>query len=826
MRSIFIAMLSIFLLSGIICAQEAVKDHPRKIITAIRINPEPPVIDGVLNDEIWQKAPSSGNFLQRNPKEANPPSEETKIQLAYDDDAIYVGVTCYDKEPDKIVARLTRRDGWVESDLVSVNLDPYHDHQTGNWFCVNAAGVLNDGQMFNDGWEDSSWNGVWEAKTSINKDGWCAEYKIPYHVLRFSKKDEYVWGMNVIRKICRKDEMDQWVLVGEKDNGWISNFGHIEGIKGINPPKHLEFAPFAVGSSTINSSEENDFFSSAGLDMRYGVTSNISLNATFNPDFGQVESDPAELNLSAFESYLKEKRPFFIEGNTIFSMPSPEMPSSAGTPSLFYSRRIGKQPGYFSIPDNSEVIEQPKSTTILSAVKLSGKTEHKTAFGVINAVTSNEYAQIERIYNDPITGIEQTKQEEFRIEPITNFFIGRIQQDVLKKSKIGATLTAVNRDDVSPSYAGDIDAHFKLGKKDYTVFTRLSGSQTGESDDRKSGYDAFVYLSKWSGVFGGQFFINARSPEFDVNDLGFMDRADIIHSGLHLQAQTEKPHWITQEASANFNIWSGWNYDGINLRKGINFNTWSEIKSPSPIRFYFASINRDFKALDDMGTRGGPLMLIPSHTSYDFGMGTDGRKVVSLEFFGGGMRDDEGKSSHFGCHLDMNINLALGVQIGFGPGYNFGTNFAQWVENVDDNGDDNDDHFVFGELEDKVLDFTTRLNVSFTTNASLQLYLQPFVAVGNYSNFKELARPESYEFIPYANVSDNPDFHIRSLRSNVVFRWEYRPGSVLFIVWSQSRSASFDEADPLMNISKDIKGSFTDDGENVFLIKLNYWLGV
>jgi len=826
MRSICLVILSIFILSSVIYAQEAIRIHPRKATMAVRINPEAPKIDGILDDEIWHKAPSSGEFLQRDPKEGEPPSEETKVQIGYDDDAIYFGITCYDREPDKIIARMSRRDGWTESDMVSVNLDAYHDHQTGNWFCVNAAGVLNDGQMFNDGWEDSSWNGVWEAKTSINKEGWCAEYKIPYHVLRFSEKEEYTWGMNIIRRICRKDEMDLWTLVTKKDNGWISNFGHIEGIRGINPPNHLEFAPFAVGSSAIESdADKNDLFSSAGLDMRYGITSNVSLNVTVNPDFGQIEADPAELNLSVFETYLKEKRPFFIEGSTIFASPSPEMPKAAGVPGLFYSRRIGRQPGMFAIPEGSQVVGQPKATTILSAAKLSGKTEKKTAFGILNAVTANEYADIESKYIDTLTGIEQTRREEFRIEPMTNFFVGRVQQDILKKSNVGATLTAVNRDDASPSYAGDMDAYFKFGKRDYSLYTRLAGSQTGESNDRKSGYDAFIYLSKFSGVLGGQLFLNARSPEFDVNDLGFMDRADIVHTGLHLKADTQKPHWLIQRASANFNAWGGWNYDGVNLRKGINFNTWSELRSPSPIRFYFASIDREFETLDDMETRGGPLMLRPSHITYEFGTGTDGRKPISFELFGGGMRDDKGLNSHFGFHLGMNINLASGMQLGFGPGSNFGTNFAQWIKNVDDDGDGNNDHYVFGELKDRVVDFTTRLDISFTTNASLQLYIQPFIAVGDYSNFKELARPKSYEFIKYNNIGENPDFHDRSLRSNLVFRWEYRPGSTLFLVWSQSRSASFEDANHSLDFS-DIKGSFSDNGKNVFLAKLSYWLGI
>ncbi|MDQ1317772.1 MAG: hypothetical protein QG588_1425, partial [Candidatus Poribacteria bacterium] len=609
----FIVILVIFALSvsGTLRAEEPANAHPEKVITAIRINPQSPVIDGILNDEIWHKAPASGDFCQRNPKEGDKPSEDTKIQIAYDDDAIYIGVACYDKESNKIVSRLTRRDGWVEADWVSVNIDSHHDHQTGNWFCVNAAGVLNDGQMFNDGWEDSSWNGVWEAKTSINEEGWYAEYKIPYHVLRFSKKDEYVWGMNVIRSICRRDERDQWILVGQKDNGWISHFGHIVGIKGINPPNHLEFSPFAVGRSTHSLEKSNDLFSTAGIDMRYGITSNVSLNATFNPDFGQIEADPAQLNLSTFETYFEDKRPFFIEGNTIFSMTYTDMPGVGGIPGLFYSRRIGRQPEQFAIPDGSEIIDQPKSTTIISAVKLSGKTERKTAFGIVNAITANEYAEIDRKYTDS-AGIEQVKREEFRVEPLTNFFVGRVQQDILKKSTIGAMMTAVNRDSVSPAYAGDIDAHLKFGKKDYSIYTRLTGSQTGLTDDRKSGYDAYAYFYKFSGIFGGQFFVNARSSEFNVNDLGFMDRANIIQSGLHLMVKQNKPWHFIQEGGYNFNAWSGWNYDGVNLKKGINLNMWNEFKSKSFIRFFHVGISRDFEALDDMETRGGPLMIRPA----------------------------------------------------------------------------------------------------------------------------------------------------------------------------------------------------------------------
>lgn len=801
----------VIILLGSALAQESSRPHPEKVITAIRVNPTPPVIDGILDDKVWKLAPIADGFMQREPKEGEPPAEDTAFQIAYDDRAIYIGVTCYDKEPDKIIARLTRRDGWVEADWVSINLDTHHDHQTGNWFCVNAAGMLNDGQIFNDGWEDNNWDGVWEAKAAIHDRGWSAEYKIPYHVLRFSSSEKYVWGINALRHISRKNEKDHWILVRHNDNGWISHFGHIEGIQGINPPKHLEFIPFTLGRTTLNP-DKRDLFSSAGLDLRYGITSDISINATINPDFGQVEADPAILNLSVFETFFEEKRPFFVEGSTVFSMPQPDIPGVGGFPQLFYSRRIGRQPGQFPIPENSEVIEIPNSTTILGAAKLSGKTKSKTAFGIMNAVTANEYATIKR--NDAAS-------ERFRIEPLTNLFIGRIQQDMLKKSNIGAMLTAVNRDGVTPSYTGDIDTHLKLQK--YSLFTRFAGSQTGPLNDRKTGYDALVYTYKFSDWYGGQAFLEARSPEFDVNDLGFMDRADKIQAGTHLYIQRQKPWLIARKSGFNINLWSSWNYDGINLAKGINLNNWNELKNSG---FFMYGISREFEALDDLETRGGPLMVRPAHIWGWLALDTDGRKMVSLHSFNHGSRSDDGRNREYNIKVSVDIRPVSNIQFSIGPNYHAESRFAQWIKNVDDDGDGKQDHYVFGKLKSQVLDFTTRLSVSFTTNLSLQLYLQPFIAVGDYSDFKELARPESYEFIPYTELDFNPDFSQRSLRSNAVLRWEYRPGSALFFVWSQSRSAFTEIDNPDMRPYEDLINSFTDKGENVFLVKLSYWLGL
>jgi len=810
-----IALTLLLSITDPLCAEEAERIHPARTITAIRINPQTPKIDGMLDDEVWHHAPVSGDFLQKDPDEGEPATEKTTVQIVYDDEALYVGVMCYDSEPDEVVARLARRDEWVEADHVSIDIDAHHDHQTANWFMVNAAGVKGDGQIYNDTCKDGSWNGVWEAKAAIHDQGWSAEYRIPYHTLRFSPKEEYVWGMHVGRYISRKNESDQWCLIRKGVNGWVSQLGHIEGIRGIQPPKHLEIMPFAVGRSTfLPESSANpdgrDLFSSVGLDMRYGVSSNISLNATVNPDFGQVEADPAGLNLTAFETFYPERRPFFLEGNAVFNTPGSK---------LFYSRRIGKQPGRFPIPEDSEFIDKPDSTTILSAAKLTGKTASKTSFGIMEAVTTSEYATIERTYTDPETGLEQTRREEHLIEPLTNYFVGRIQQDVMKNSNVGAMLTAVNRESDVPAYAAEVDGNLKWRDGKYSISTRLAGSHTGPAGDRKSGYEAVAYFNRSAGWIGGGLNLDARSPGFDVNDLGFMDRSNKIGSFGFIHADIDKSWLFVRKMGFWTCNWTNWNYDGVDLGKGGNFYNWIETKNRWFIDW---CISKGFQSLNDTETRGGPLMLQPSSIGYFATIGTDGSKPISVGLHVSGGQASGGLSYNNYFHVGLGIRPASYIQLNIGTSYGTAHNYAQWVQNIEDT---EGKHYVFGELDSQTLDLSTRLNVSFTPDLSFQIYMQPFVAVGNYSGFKELARPKSYEFIPYDRLDFNPDFSSRSLRGNAVLRWEYRPGSVLFLVWSQSRSAFLETDGPSLR-SEDLESTFSDEGQNVFLVKLSYWLGV
>ena len=292
------------------------KDLHHRTATAIRINSAPPKLDGVLDDEIWKSAPFHEGFHQRDPDEGKPATQRTTFQIAYDDEAIYFGIMCYDSEPNKIVSRLVRRDDFVESDRVTLSLDPHYNRQSAFWFTVYPSGSVTDGTAPETGWWDSTWDGVWEVKTQINENGWAAEYKIPFHILRFSPKDEYTWGLQIERYISRRKEQDHWRFVTRGEPAWVSRFGNLTSIKDIPPSHHLEFVPYVMGRTSLN--EETELWGNVGTDVQYGISSGISLDATINPDFGQVEADPASLNLSAYEEYFNEHRPFFVKGARIF----------------------------------------------------------------------------------------------------------------------------------------------------------------------------------------------------------------------------------------------------------------------------------------------------------------------------------------------------------------------------------------------------------------------------------------------------------------------------------------------------------------------------
>ena len=796
--------------------------HPQRTARALRAE-TPPRLDGVLDEEIWLRAPVHEGFTQSDPDNGEPASLRTTFQVAYDDDALYIAGVCYD-DPDSVTSRLARRDEWRERDFFEVSLDPHHDHQTGVWFTVGPSGWISDGILFDDEEYDEGWDSVAEVATAMRADGWSLELKVPYHVLRFGEKETYTWGINVFRKVSRRAEWAAWSFTPRGVNGYASRFGHLEGIEGIRPQRSVEVLPFALGRGTLSQGDGgNDLFSSAGVDLRYGLSSNISVNATVNPDFGQVEGDPAVLNLGVFETFLRERRPFFLEGNQIFESPGPFIVGIGKPSTLFHSRRIGRSPSRFDLPDDSDEVERPDNTTILGAAKISGKTAGRTAFGLLNAVTGRERALVDQRLTGAETGLADTVRRRVEVEPLTNYFIGRVQQDLLTNSTAGAQLTAVNGRGFEPAYVGAGDVHVKWRDNDYRLYTRLAASRAGQEDERGTGWEGALYFQKSGGAFGGQAYMDAQSPGFEANDLGYMRRNDRVQAGVHVYHQKLDPWWLARRSGFNLNFWNHWNFAGERLARGVNFNSWNNLHN---YWGFWMGVSHNLDAVDDLATRGGPLMLSPASTWIGMNVWADDRKPVSGRLWSNLRwgRGGDNLGSWVGFNLELRPLSRLSLEIG--PGYGYNRDFAQWVENADDDGDGEDDRFIFGELESRVLEIGLRGDWAFTPALSLQLYMQPFVTTGDYGAIKELARPRSYEFRPYAGLEDNPDFHRRALRSNLVLRWEYRPGSTLFAVWQQSRDHDFDGADPEFRPAGDLTRAFADDGDSIFLIKLNRWFGL
>ncbi len=608
-----------------------------------------------------------------------------------------------------------------------------------------------------------------------------------------------------------------WALVGREETGISSRNGHIVGIRGIHPPAHIEALPYAVARQTFEPEsvahpDGRAPFAGLGADVRYGLSSSMSLNATMNPDFGQVEADPAVLNLTVFETFFSERRPFFVEGSQIFRRPG-HSPYS-----LFYSRRIGKRPGRFAAPSDGEVVDRPDATTILGAAKVTGKTGGKTTIGIMEAVTAREYATVRRMQTDRF-GAQRQVEEDHLVEPLTNYLVGRVQQDVLKNSTVGALATSVVREDAESATSGGLDWNLRWRDNGYQVSGQLAGTRAGAADDRHSGYAMSLDARKSSGWLTGGLEFNALSPEFDPNDLGSLSQADRVKTFPWISVRKSQPWRAFRSMGAMFAYQGDWNYDGVNMLRGLNFWVDGELRNYWTMDVY---AYRDLGSMNDWQTRGGPLMRNPGQTGVEVSAASPKRKRVRVDLGGFVAPTDERRQRSVRAGLTVTPTSKLQVRVS--PSYGWARNAAEWVVNVDDDRDGGDDHYVFGALTTNRLDVTTRLNATLTPRLSLQFWAQSFVASGEYVDFKELARPESYEFTPYPHVEFDPDFKERSLRSNVVLRWEYRPGSTLFVVWSQSRSGAGEEI--AFRPLDDLGSTFTDKGRNVFFVKLNYWMGL
>jgi hypothetical protein len=837
-------------------------------------------IDGRLLEAVWQGA-GSGGFIQSNPLDGKPASERTEVWVAFDEKALYVAARLYDSEPGKIVSLLGRRDDELDSDWFSFAVDPYFDRRSGYQFSVNPAGSIIDKTLYNDEWNDSTWDGVWESAARVDDRGWTVEMRIPYDQLRFPSRDEYVWGVNFKRTIQRRNEQDYFSWVPKEENGFVSRFARLNGISGIRPGRHFEAVPYTLAKLAFRPREEGNPFrtgsellASVGLDLKYGLKSNLTLDLTLNPDFGQVEVDPAEVNLSAFETYYSEKRPFFIEGANTFSFgyggANSNFGFNWGNPEFFYSRRIGQAPQ--GSVDSDDYVSYPEMTTILGAAKLSGKVAGNWNIGFLNAVTAREYATVDHAGS-------RSGQE---VEPFSDYGILRAQKEFNQgRQGLGFIASGVFRDLGDPGLQDILgkqaltlgaDGWLQLGKtREWALTgwlgaTRVAGSREYVFDLQRSPLHYFqrpdadhvavdaeaTSLSGWAGRLAlnkqkGNMIFNAAlgavSPGFEINDLGYQWRGDYINAHLATGYNWLHPGKVFRSAQLLGALARSWDFGGNALMKnyylfinGEFLNYWG---GAIDLGYVGASYDKD-------ASRGGPLLRLPPGWWIEADAYSDSRKPLVFSLSGEISRRNDG-THDFSIGPQLRWKPRSNVSLTVHPEVEFVNTYRQWVANVDDprNLATYGRRYVFAYLDEKVLSAEIRLNWIFSPKISLQVFLQPLIAVGRYADFKELAQPGTYSFAYYGRDGStivrnadgyrvdpdgagpeadftfaDPDFNFKSLRGTVVFRWEYSPGSTFYFVWTQNRRDLANPGD--LDFGRDIGDLISAKGDNIFMLKATY----
>jgi hypothetical protein len=815
-------------------------------VTAVRAALAPN-IDGRDADQVWTSAPPITAFKEWRPNENKEPRFKTEAKIAYDASYLYVLVRAFDPHPDSIKQLLERRDSFTSSDMMWVFIDSYLDRRTGYEFGVNAAGVKMDAVLYNDGNEDFAWDGVWDVATRIDSLGWIAEYRIPLSQLRYSRDRSHTFGIAIDRDIYRYSEREMWPTIRQSKPGFVSQFGYVYGLDDLEAPRKLEAVPYVVtknATDIIRNRFKQKTSIDVGGDVKYRLAPNVTLDATINPDFGQVEADPAVLNLSAYESFFDERRPFFVAGRGLFRFDVNCNEVNCNGEGLYYSRRIGRTPELAGVYGDTVPL-QP--ITIIGAGKMIGRFTSGLTVGLLDAVTQRETSPGDTTY-----------------DPMTNFGLLRVTQDFRKgSSTVGAMVTAVNRNLdkwstpylASSAYAAAMDFRHRLFSNRYEISgsldaSRVQGSPSNILAIQRNGVhnyqrpDADLPLDpnrtvlrgdaeelKFSKI-GGQHLsfqsaLQRRSPGFEINDLGFLRRADQVSWSTWVGMFDRKKHWFYNRFQFNQNWWQYWTSDGLPLERAYNTNTHITFTNQWGLHFG-GTLGQLGGVYDDRAARGGPAVRQDHYISPWLSINGDDRNAVvpyfSMNYFTG----DDGRSSSWNISPEIDYKV-LG---------RFSSVFAlSWSHNITDNQfygrytDAAGQHYTFARLDQHTTSLTARLNYTFSPDVSLQTYLQPFVSKGTYSNVRQLSsnpRADKYEdrYASFDNpsVTGNPGgFNFKQLQSNVVFRWEYKPGSTFFAVWNSGRQG-FLPREGDRSFRGDVGDLFDLHPANTFLVKVSYWL--
>jgi hypothetical protein len=864
----------------------------RRVASAVRYTGNAPRLDGVLDDAAWAQAQPISDFVQRAPNPGAPATLRTEARIVYDDAAIWVAVRAFDPHPDSMAAPIGRRDmSGVSSEWIHVILDSYNDRRTGFRFSVNPAGVQKDAFHSNDTNEDLGWDAVWEVTTKVDSGGWTAEYRIPLSQLRFARaasgQGTQTWGLEVSREVARRSEFDDWSAIRPDRNGFVSQFGELAGISGLKQARRLEVLPYTLARVTRSPDRPGDpFYSSnqgaggVGADVKYGLTSNLTLTATINPDFGQVEADPSQVNLTAFETFFGERRPFFTEGSDIFrfraNFPYYVRSGGFGNDMPFYSRRLGRAPQ--AGDPAARFAERPENTTILGAAKVSGKTAGGLSVGLLDALTAREETE----YIDTL-GVDRRAT----VEPLSNYLVARAIQDFNGgRSAVGGIVTSLHRDlDASDprlsiltrdAVTAGVDARHRFGHNNFEATAALLGSYVRGSTDAisriqlgpghyfqrpdaghvqydpartsLSGALANLQVEKTGGGhLRGGLYAHARTPGLEMNDIGFQRSTDWLLQGMWVGWNHFEPGKTFRRWGANFNAWNGWNFGGEHLTTGINVNgSWTLNNNWGG---WWGS-DTELPALRADILRGGPAFIGPAYTDYNAGIQSDGRKRLSGDLYVNGYNEWSTVGKNWSVGTDLALRAGARLRLAAGPSVSWGRD--PWIFVAQPADSLGNRHYVFADIRQTSVSLTTRMSYAFTPRLTLDFYAQPFVAAGEYGGLKEVTDPRAKHFDDrfshfgsalslaggvYSVDRDGdgtpefrfgrPDFNYKALRSNTVLRWEYRPGSTLFVVWSHG--AENFEPNGSFRFGRDFRQLFNGDtapATNVLLVKFNYWLSL
>jgi hypothetical protein len=806
-----------------------------------------PVIDGKDDDEVWRDAPKINAFQEFDPNPGKAPRFATEVRVAYDARNFYVFIRAFDPEPKRILKLLARRDIRTASDQLKIIVDSYHDRRSGYEFAVNPAGVKRDYAISNDGNEDDAWDGVWEAGTQVDSLGWTAEFRIPLSQMRYAQAESNTFGFAVWRDIDRYKERVSWPLYENNKAGLSSQLGEVHGLRGLAAPRRLEIAPYAVTKNITVPKPGNRFDHpqkyTGGLDFKYGLSSNLTIDGTVNPDFGQVESDPAVLNLGAFETFFQERRPFFIEGAGLLSYSiNCYAVNDCGSENLFYSRRIGRAPQLAGPDDAANT-----GTNILGAAKLTGRTTKGLSIGLLDAYTGREEGALNNT-----------------IEPRTNYAVVRANQDLRGgQTSIGFIGTSVDRsldpftraDLRSSAMVGGLDFRHRFSRSRYEVNARIAGSRvTGSAEaidatqrssvhyfqrpDGELDYDptrtslgGSSSQLKFGKVGGGQIRFETSyqrvSAGFEANDLGFLRRADWQDQATWATLQFNKPGPFFRRLFWNFNEWNDWTIKGLPLEHAVNSNVHFELPNS-----FFIHMGGTLGGLGtvycDRCARGGPALRTSQYLAPWLGIQGDTRWVAVPSIWFNWWKADGGRTHSFNVNPTMAFRIFTGWTATLGMNYSWNTDDRQPFGNFTDLSALT--HYTFAHLVQRTASVQARANFTASPTLTFQAYVEPFISKGTYSRVRELDDPRADSYDARLKAYTGPEaaspggFNFKQFRSNVVLRWEYRPGSALFLVWQQGRQ-DFENGQGNRSFRQDLSWLFDQaHPDNTFLVKISYWL--